>query len=108
MEVGSMSIFDNIREDREAGGTAPFIRNCDCSFDCAHDELNRINAHRRSAARVSRLEQLALELEAARKQLKAADELADAIMDGLCNSSIPGFDPYRLDRALTAYREARG
>lgn len=36
----------------------------------------------------------------------AADELAEALEDGLCNSGIPGFDSNRLDRALATYRKA--
>ncbi|MFN3169257.1 MAG: hypothetical protein ACE37E_01030 [Hyphomicrobiales bacterium] len=37
-----------------------------------------------------------------------AEELADALEDGLCNSGIPGFDSSRLDRALKAHRATTG
>jgi len=46
-------------------------------------------------------------LEAEIEQMRAAlTELAEAIDDGLCNSSCPDFDADRLDRAMTKARRA--
>ncbi len=74
----------------------------------------RFNYHRANAAFIERAcnsyyetrADIATKDATIERLAKALAELSDAIMDGLCNSGIPDFDPDRLDRAIDAARAA--
>lgn len=84
-----MSIFDDIRKDRDFCGKLPGFAACDCEEDgCFHDQVNAV--HDRRMSRLDRLERIAL----------AAAELADSIQRS---------DPWEdIDAALAAFRAACG
>lgn len=98
-----MSIFEQIMADRDKGTSEPW-KTGQCSWDedtgdvryTLHDVKSATPADARRIARVPQLERIAL----------AAEELFEALEDGLCNSGTPGFDHHRLSRAQDAFRDA--